>query len=64
MNSLRLFVCDGAWVHHRQTTRPGPAKTREGLIGYDGGQHGRAGHGRVPAGPVRRPCVWNHESKY
>jgi len=27
--------------------------TGEGLTGCDGGQHGRAGHGRVPAGPVR-----------
>ncbi len=34
-------------------TGPGPAKTEEGLTGYDGGQQGRAGHGRVPAGPVR-----------
>ncbi len=25
----------------------------EGLTGCDGGQHGRAGHGRVPAGTVR-----------
>ncbi len=27
--------------------------TGEGLTGCDGGEHGRAGHGRVPAGPVR-----------
>jgi hypothetical protein len=43
-------VCDGARVRHRRTTGPGPAKTGEGLTGCDGGQHGRAGHGRVPAG--------------
>ncbi len=24
INSLRLFVCDGAWVRHRKTTRPSP----------------------------------------
>jgi hypothetical protein len=41
----------GARVRHRRTTGPGPAKTGEGLTGCDGGQHGRAGHGRVPAGP-------------
>jgi hypothetical protein len=27
--------------------------TGEGLTGCDGGQHGRTGHGRVRAGPVR-----------
>ncbi len=27
--------------------------TGEGLTGCDGGEHGRVGHGRVPAGPVR-----------
>ncbi len=32
---------------------PARAGTGEGLTGCDGGQHGRAGHGRVPAGPVR-----------
>jgi hypothetical protein len=53
INSLRPSVCDGARVRHRRTTGPGPAKTGEGLTGCDGGQHGRAGHGRVPAGPVR-----------
>jgi hypothetical protein len=36
-----------------RTNGPGPAKTGEGLTGCDGGQQGRAGHGRVPAGPVR-----------
>jgi len=55
---------DGQWLRkvakyglciliHRQTTRPGLAKTGEGLTGYDDGQQGRAGHGRVSAGPVR-----------
>jgi hypothetical protein len=44
------FVCDGPRVRHRRTTGPGPAKTGEGLTGCDGGQHGQAGHGRVPAG--------------
>jgi len=40
-------------VRHRRTTGPGPAKTGEGLTGCDGGQQGRAGHGRVPAGPLK-----------
>jgi len=46
-------VRDGARVRYGRTTGPGPAKTGEGLTGCDGGQQGRAGHGRVPAGPVR-----------
>ncbi len=41
---------DGARVRHGQTTGPGPPKTGEGLTGCDGGQQGRAGHGRVPGG--------------
>ncbi len=30
--------------------------TGEGLTGCDDGKHGRTGHGRVPAGPVRVLC--------
>jgi hypothetical protein len=37
-------------VHHGQTTGPDPAKTGEGLTSCDGGQQGRARHGRVPGG--------------
>jgi hypothetical protein len=46
--SVRLWRSSGVQV---RPTGPGPAKTGEGLTGCDGGQHGRAGHGRVPAGP-------------
>jgi hypothetical protein len=47
---VRAWRSSGVQV---RPTGPGLAKTGEGLTGCDGGQQGRAGHGRVPAGPMR-----------